>query len=145
MIDNSLTIKSNPETARRAVQRISRLERRLRQIDRNGKTERQAAEISALKWAIPILEEYVEFKYGKSPNKRMELWKHEYNAIKENLYKDFGDECYICHKRFKLKNLTIDHLVPVSKGGKDTYSNYRLCCLGCNQEKGSRSTSEISP
>lgn len=128
----------NDETARRAVQRIARLERRLRQIDINRKTEQQAGEISALKWAIPILEEYVEFKYGKSPNKRMELWKHEYIAIKENLSKDYGNVCYICGVKKKIKNLTIDHFIPLDAGGKDNYSNYRLACSPCNTEKGNK-------
>lgn len=130
-------ITPNPESARRAVQRISRLERRLRQINVTHKSERQAGEVSALKWAIPILEEYVRFKYGKSPNKRLELWKHEYVAIKLNLIEDFGNFCFYCKGKFSNKKLTIDHYIPLSKGGEEIYSNYRLACDKCNSNKAS--------
>lgn len=131
-----MIVTPNPETAKRCVQRISRIERRLRQIDRGGKTERQAGEVSALKWAIPVLREYVAYKYGKLPPQRMELWKHEYVFIKESLILDYGLECYICQKTFEAKRLTIDHVIPLDKGGEDVYENYRLACGPCNLDKG---------
>lgn len=34
--------------------------------------------------------------------------------------------------------LTIDHVIPVSKGGTWMLENLVLCCLGCNQWKGER-------
>lgn len=34
--------------------------------------------------------------------------------------------------------LTIDHVIPVSKGGTWMLENLVLCCLGCNQWKGQR-------
>ena len=33
--------------------------------------------------------------------------------------------------------MTIDHIVPVSRGGSDEVGNLRLACRRCNEEKGS--------
>jgi len=33
---------------------------------------------------------------------------------------------------------TLDHIVPLSKGGKDELSNVCVCCRSCNARKGAR-------
>lgn len=33
---------------------------------------------------------------------------------------------------------TIDHIVPLSRGGEHSYANTRLACLGCNVRRGNR-------
>lgn len=38
---------------------------------------------------------------------------------------------------------TIDHIVPKSRGGKDTWENLVACCLSCNNEKGDRTPQEM--
>lgn len=38
---------------------------------------------------------------------------------------------------------TIDHVLPRSQGGKDTWENLVACCLGCNNEKGDRTPAEM--
>lgn len=38
---------------------------------------------------------------------------------------------------------TLDHVIPVSKGGKDTWDNLVLCCRECNTFKGSRSMEDV--
>lgn len=50
--------------------------------------------------------------------------------------------CYYCNKRV-LRDLpqhhpnkaTIDHILPVSKGGTHALVNLVICCYPCNQEK----------
>jgi 5-methylcytosine-specific restriction endonuclease McrA len=44
-------------------------------------------------------------------------------------------ECYYCHKSFPPKELTLDHLVPVSRGGRTTKGNCVPCCKECNNRK----------
>jgi 5-methylcytosine-specific restriction endonuclease McrA len=44
--------------------------------------------------------------------------------------------CQYCgHER---GNLTVDHVVPRSKGGKSTWDNIVTCCAPCNRRKGDR-------
>ena len=39
---------------------------------------------------------------------------------------------------------TIDHVLPRSRGGKDTWENLVACCLRCNNLKGDRTPHEMS-
>ena len=57
--------------------------------------------------------------------------------IKKRLAKEFGPKCRGCGMEH-YENLEIDHVVPKSKGGQDTYGNYQLLCGNCNRIKGNR-------
>ena len=39
---------------------------------------------------------------------------------------------------------TIDHIMPRSRGGKDTWENLVACCLKCNNVKGDRTPGEMA-
>lgn len=43
--------------------------------------------------------------------------------------------CHYCHKRFKPSELTMDHIVPIIRGGKSTKGNVVPCCKECNNKK----------
>jgi 5-methylcytosine-specific restriction endonuclease McrA len=49
--------------------------------------------------------------------------------------------CAYCGVRV-LKGLTIDHVIPKSKGGKSTFENTVSCCFDCNNKKDNRTPSE---
>jgi len=40
--------------------------------------------------------------------------------------------CCFCGQRFPSNDLTFDHLIPRSSGGKTTWDNILTCCLRCN-------------
>ena len=44
-------------------------------------------------------------------------------------------ECYYCDEKFAPKELTLDHIVPVSRGGRTTRGNCVPCCKECNNRK----------
>jgi 5-methylcytosine-specific restriction endonuclease McrA len=46
--------------------------------------------------------------------------------------------CQYCGEPFASHDLTFDHLVPRSRGGKTTWQNVVTACSSCNLEKGSR-------
>ncbi len=43
--------------------------------------------------------------------------------------------CGYCGGRFHPKELTMDHIVPVSRGGRSVKSNVVPCCKPCNTKK----------
>jgi len=43
--------------------------------------------------------------------------------------------CYYCHRRFPPKELTMDHIVPIIRGGYSNHSNIVACCKECNSKK----------
>jgi len=46
--------------------------------------------------------------------------------------------CMYCGECFKSSELTRDHIVPRSRGGKDRWTNVTTACKRCNQRKGNR-------
>lgn len=43
--------------------------------------------------------------------------------------------CHYCGKNVGAENLTMDHVVPVARGGKSVRSNCVPCCKECNNNK----------
>ncbi len=43
--------------------------------------------------------------------------------------------CYYCKRKFKPSELTMDHIVPIVRGGKTTKGNVVPCCKECNNKK----------
>ena len=43
--------------------------------------------------------------------------------------------CYYCKDRFHPSELTMDHIVPVIRGGKSSKSNIVPSCKACNSKK----------
>jgi 5-methylcytosine-specific restriction protein A len=43
--------------------------------------------------------------------------------------------CYYCGKHCKPGELTMDHIVPLARGGRSTKDNLVACCKECNTRK----------
>jgi len=43
--------------------------------------------------------------------------------------------CQYCDEKFSEQELTVDHVIPRSKGGKTTWDNVVAACISCNQKK----------
>ena len=52
--------------------------------------------------------------------------------------------CYYCESKFPKTELTMDHIVPVGRGGLSTKGNVVVCCKACNSKKGSKTAAEIA-
>jgi 5-methylcytosine-specific restriction endonuclease McrA len=50
--------------------------------------------------------------------------------------------CAYCGGRFAFDELTREHIVPVSRGGADSWMNCITACRGCNGRKGNRMPEE---
>lgn len=49
--------------------------------------------------------------------------------------------CAYCGEVFPMSKLSRDHVVPISKGGKDTWMNVVTACITCNLRKGNKTLS----
>jgi 5-methylcytosine-specific restriction endonuclease McrA len=61
---------------------------------------------------------------------------------KRNVLVRDRNRCVYCGK--KAKTLTIDHLIPRSKGGNTDWENCVACCTACNHRKGARTPKEAN-
>ena len=52
--------------------------------------------------------------------------------------------CYHCEKRFHPFELTMDHLIPIARGGMSDKNNVVPSCKECNTKKGSKTRAEIA-
>ena len=43
--------------------------------------------------------------------------------------------CHYCGQKFPKEELTLDHIVPLARGGRSTRGNMVVCCRKCNMEK----------
>ncbi|MEO0255058.1 MAG: HNH endonuclease [candidate division WOR-3 bacterium] len=59
---------------------------------------------------------------------------------KRNIMRRDKYTCQYCGK--KGSDLTIDHVIPKDRGGKDTWQNLVTCCKECNLKKGNRTPRE---
>jgi hypothetical protein len=58
---------------------------------------------------------------------------------RSRLYRRDNYECAYCGQK---KNLTIDHIIPKSRGGQNTWENLVTCCSPCNRLKSNRTPEE---
>jgi 5-methylcytosine-specific restriction endonuclease McrA len=54
---------------------------------------------------------------------------------KRNIFIRDKYECVYCGSKH---NLTLDHIIPKSRGGKDSWDNLVTCCSNCNSKKGDK-------
>jgi len=43
--------------------------------------------------------------------------------------------CHYCGRQVGVANLTLDHVIPVARGGRSTRGNCVPCCKDCNNKK----------
>jgi hypothetical protein len=69
-----------------------------------------------------------------------ELGKVAFN--RRNLFKRDHETCQYCGAQPGLDSLTIDHIMPRSRGGTSTWENCVLACIECNKRKADRTPPE---
>ena len=67
-------------------------------------------------------------------------WKHINRVPLTNkaLFRRDKNVCGYCGNVFSFKELSRDHIVPVSKGGKNKWTNVVTSCMSCNKHKDAR-------
>jgi 5-methylcytosine-specific restriction endonuclease McrA len=73
--------------------------------------------------------------------------KHYVRFSKSNVFLRDNYTCQYCNKHLQKKDCTLDHVKPVSQGGRTVFENTVTACVLCNATKGSydRMTPKIKP
>ena len=83
---------------------------------------------------MPADQEYIKKERHKAKELKKTLWWR--NKLNNR-------ECYYCAKKFDVENLSMDHLVPLVRGGRSTKNNVVVACKKCNSEKKHKTLVEI--
>jgi 5-methylcytosine-specific restriction endonuclease McrA len=73
--------------------------------------------------SVIVLFQYIDEKFFTLP------------CTRKNILIRDENRCQYCAKRFNEGDLTLDHVLPRSKGGKSTWNNVVAACTPCNQKK----------
>ena len=94
------------------------------QVEHNGKVIYPSFHVPT----VIRLRKYIKVPYKEIPLTRRNLMYRDHFA------------CQYCGA--KTNDLTIDHVIPSSRGGNDTWDNVVACCQKCNVKKGNRTPKE---
>ncbi|MBI1951620.1 MAG: HNH endonuclease, partial [Acidobacteria bacterium] len=64
------------------------------------------------------------------------LPRHEVRFTRKNIFYRDRNRCQYCGQKFQTRDLNLDHVVPLSRGGKSSWENVVCCCIACNSRKG---------
>lgn len=86
-----------------------------------------AGEKEFLRPLIIRLYNYVKFRF------------HKLKINRNRLFRRDNYSCVYCGNK---RNLTVDHVMPKSRGGQNTWMNLVTCCSHCNRVKDNRTPEE---
>lgn len=67
---------------------------------------------------------------------------HKVKFSRANIFARDSYRCQYCGEKFEMKDLTFDHVRPVTKGGKKSWDNIVSACWRCNNKKSGRTPLE---
>ncbi len=77
---------------------------------------------------------FIKIEKNKARALRMTAWWQQ--KISKGL-------CFYCNEKFKIDELSMDHRVPLARGGKSTKKNVVVSCKLCNFKKGHQTLSQF--
>lgn len=96
---------------------------------------RSVVAIETTSLPVPVPEVIQLFRYNKVPT-------HEAPFTRQNLYHRDNFTCQYCERQESSARMSIDHVMPRSKGGLTTWENCVLACTRCNAQKADRTLKE---
>lgn len=80
--------------------------------------------------AVIVLKDYIRKDFTSySCNRKNVIWRDKYI-------------CQYCGNKFQYHDLTMDHVIPKSRGGDKSWTNIVACCKNCNTKKGNKTPKE---
>lgn len=74
-------------------------------------------------------------RYDRLPRKEMRFSRY-------GIYNRDGGKCQYCGRKFALSALSLDHVIPLSKGGLSSWDNVVSACVPCNTRKSDRTPTQ---
>ncbi len=91
----------------------------------------QVEKITTPTFEIAVPEVIMLTQFNRFPPRQLKF-------SRRNIYLRDSHTCQYCGKIPHKEELTIDHVLPRSRGGKTTWENVVLACIRCNMKKGSK-------
>ncbi|MFH0965355.1 MAG: HNH endonuclease [Planctomycetota bacterium] len=107
----------------------------LSRLKNEWKQNPQAEWIRAVSFDIRVPRVIRLLLYDRLPKRGVKLNRRNIYARDENL-------CQYCGRRYSTQDLSLDHVIPRSRGGHSTWENLVCCCMQCNVQKGGRTPRE---
>jgi 5-methylcytosine-specific restriction endonuclease McrA len=97
--------------------------------------ETNHAEVHSTSKSVPVPSVIRLLTYRRIPQQSRAL------SRKNILLRD-RNTCQFCGNAFPAAELTLDHVMPRSRGGRSSWENLVACCYACNNRKGDRTPEE---
>ena len=85
--------------------------------------------IHTVSFSLLVPEVILLLEYDRMPRREVKL-------TRKNVYERDGNRCQYCGRTFEDRELNLDHVIPVARGGKTTWTNVVCSCHECNGRKG---------
>ncbi|MCB9833526.1 MAG: HNH endonuclease [Planctomycetes bacterium] len=89
----------------------------------------QGAGLRGVRLSLRIPEVIVLTQYNRVPEKSVPF-------SRRNLCRRDGNRCQYCGAQVNARDMTVDHVVPRSRGGNNSWENCVVACRRCNTRKG---------
>lgn len=90
--------------------------------------------ITPIQPSSPIIK-VVKIKSKNVTNKSAVKRKRYSEEQRREIYKKSGGCCQLCGRKISFTEMTVDHIMPISKGGSNDMDNTEATCRICNQFK----------
>lgn len=104
-------------------------------LDKVEVVEEYSREIHSVSFTIKLPSVVRLLRIVKRPNSPVKF-------SRQNIYARDKYRCQYCGGRFPSEELTYDHIIPKSRGGKTKWTNIVTSCIPCNRRKGGRTPTE---
>lgn len=136
-----LWAKNNPEKTKASAKKYKdKIREKLREARRERYLKNKDKEIANCKKWQSLNKEKFLHSMNLSKTKRRHKIKETKDKITleqwENIKSKAKNKCHYCKKVFE--KLTMDHVIPLSKGGNHNQSNIVPACQSCNSKKGNK-------
>jgi 5-methylcytosine-specific restriction endonuclease McrA len=97
--------------------------------------EEYGREVHAISFSVRLPSVVRLLRLVKKPKTRVKF-------SRQNIYARDKYRCQYCGESKCTEDLTCDHVLPKSRGGKTEWTNIVTCCIPCNRKKGRRTPEE---